>query len=193
MLRPPIEEIREYIIGFEVDDFRDLPEGLPENTVTCICSGGTFAKMSRTGEEGEYDLWDYFIGDFRKETDYVFDKNHSPCQIFNMNAGLLYAYEPVKIPKTGAEKYDSIRYAIVTLPAIHFTGVQSNLKYCTDVIDEYFSKYSDAVDLLPNRKPYIQDFLGFVFSYRVDNLRCIIERFHQRYSASLYVPIERKE
>lgn len=154
----------EYIIGIEVDDFDKLPEGLPEDTGTCICNSGIFAKMNKIEGTGRYELWEYFIGGFREETDYVYDKNNLPYQVFNKNADLIYAYEPVKIPKTEEEKYDSINYKIVTLPAINFAGVKSNTKHGMDIINEYFSKYMNVVDQLPNRKPYIQNLIGFGLS-----------------------------
>ncbi len=151
----------EYIIGIEVDSFENLPEGLPVNTATCICPSGMFAKMNKIAGTGRYEVWDYFTGGFRKETNYVYDKQRLPYQIFNKSAEMLHAYEPVKIPATEKEKYDTINYQIVTLPELGFAGIKSEAKYGIDVISEYFVKYKDDVDRLPNRKPYIQDFIGF--------------------------------
>jgi len=152
----------EYTIGFDVDDFDKLPEVLPENTGKCICNSGTFVKMNKPAGVGKYKLWDYFIEGFRDETNYVFEKNNLPYQVFNKNAELIYAYEPEKIPMTEEEKYDSINYEIMVLPAINFTGIKANLIHGVDEISEYFNKYTDIVDQLPNRRPYIQDYLGFV-------------------------------
>lgn len=153
----------DYIVGIEVDSFENLPEGLPENTVTCVCMGGKFAKIKNNNFNNfeRYKLWDYFLRDFRECTEYVYNKECLPYQILNSNADVLYAYEPVKIPKTEDEKYDSIYYEIVSLPETKFVGVKRDASLGIDVITEYFINFMEAVDRMPGRQYYSQDYIGF--------------------------------
>ena len=153
----------DYIVGIGVDSFENLPEGLPENTVTCVCKGGKFAKLRNNNFDKfeRYQLWEYFLKDFRERTEYVHNKECLPYHILNNNADVLYAYEPVKIPKTEDEKYDSICYEIVSLPDIKFIGVKRDASLGINVIVEYFTKYMEAVEKLPGRQYYSQDFIGF--------------------------------
>lgn len=150
-----------YIVGLEVDSFDNLPEGLPENTVTCICPGGRFAKIKNTEKDGGYNLWEYFTQGFRKETEYVYDKQLLPYQVLDQDGNVLYSYEPIKIPGNEDEKYDTIDCKIVTLPEIKFAGIKSVAKHGVDVIFKFFSEYEEAVNSLPSRQLYLQDYIGF--------------------------------
>ncbi len=150
-----------YIIGIEVESFEDLPEALPENTVICKSPGGNFAKIGRNEGEGEYDLWDYFTGDFRRETEYIYDKELLSYQILDKNAEVIYAYEPVKIPQTEDEKYDTISFKIVTLPEIKFAGIKSDITYGVDIITRFFTEYETTINSLSSRQLYVQDYIGF--------------------------------
>ena len=60
---------------------------------------------------------------FRYDSGYVYDKKGIPFRIFNHDAELTLAYEPVKIPQNEDEKYDSVHCEVVALPELKVGGI----------------------------------------------------------------------
>ncbi|MFZ5351504.1 MAG: effector binding domain-containing protein [Bacillota bacterium] len=150
-----------YIVGFEVDGAVDSHMYLPENVIYYQCPGGKFARIRDYSNNGGYELWSYFIGEFRKDTDYVYDKERLSYHMLDGSANVLYAYEPVKTPATEDERYDSIDSKVVILPEMKFAGIKSDIRHGIDIIDKYFTEYEEEINKLSTRKLYIQDYLGF--------------------------------
>ncbi len=145
--------------------FDHLPEELPENAAVITCPAGRFAKMDTAGHQ--MDTYDYFIGKFRQDTEYVYDKTHLPCHFFDTDTKLTYVYEPVKIPANLEERFDSVSYEIVSLPEMKCACKMTPPGAGNSVIYAYFA-VQDQVLHLPAASNYQHEYLGF--PYRKDNV-----------------------
>jgi hypothetical protein len=95
------------IIGFPVNSFDELPEFLPEHTITLTIPACRYAKMEineqkregRTGYGERMQADEYFIGGFRSDTHYIFNIGGFPMNTWDAS-GVLYAkYEPIRKPE----------------------------------------------------------------------------------------------
>ncbi|HEX3044597.1 MAG TPA: GyrI-like domain-containing protein [Bacillota bacterium] len=152
-----------YIIGVEVDNFEELPEGLPENTIAVTCPAGRFAKL--TAQDGaQMPITDYFANRFPNETPYVYHKGLLPYHLFNQHGVLQAIYNPVKEPQNDDERFDSVSFDIVTLPEIKFAGVKKpEGAVCNEEQDILFAYFNiqDQVKNLPCAENYTHEYLGF--------------------------------
>jgi predicted transcriptional regulator YdeE len=152
-----------YIIGVEVDQITDLPQGLPESAVAITCPAGRFAKlMAENGEQ--MPLTEYFANRFRNDTPYVYHKELLPYLLFDVHGVLQAIYNPVKEPQNDDERFDSVNFEIVALPEIKFAGikkpeneVQDDVR---DVIFAYFNIQAQVKNL-PCAENYNHEYLGF--------------------------------
>ncbi|MDF2686089.1 MAG: hypothetical protein K0S55_1270, partial [Clostridia bacterium] len=94
--------------------------------------------------------------DFRNGTGYVYNSEAQPFQYYNSDGKLLYAYEPVKIPKNDDEKFDSVSYEIVTLPDIRFIAKSGENGSCM----WNFFEVEKEVDKLNCVKYYQKSFIA---------------------------------
>lgn len=160
--------IYDFVIGVIVDSINHLPEYLPENTIAVTCPANKFVKMSinekknpeRKGYNEQMQADEYFIGDFRKDTKYVFDKSCMPFNTFDENAEFLEKYEPIKIPVNEDEKYDSFIFKVVSLPDILCACSTQGPGDDDFVIFKYFG-VQDKVFSLDCAKMYNDDYYGF--------------------------------
>lgn len=141
-----------YIIGVAVEDTEHLPAALPPSTVTCLCPGGRYGKrMKKEEESAKNTISSFSYKDFRKESGYVYDKQSQPFQIFDSSGELLVAYEPVKVPASNEEKFDSVGWEIVTLPEIRAVGCTGEGMQCMfdlfDIENSIDWKKAGAVDM----------------------------------------------
>ncbi|MDF2543685.1 MAG: hypothetical protein K0S47_3403 [Herbinix sp.] len=126
-----------YIVGVEVNNIDHLPEALPPNTVIFTCPAGRYGKRTkRSDENAKNTVSSFSYTDFRESSGYVYNKNLFPYHFFDEKGELLSAYEPVKIPATEEERYDSISWEIVTLPSINAIGcVGEGIQCMFDLFD----------------------------------------------------------
>lgn len=154
------------VVGVVVDSLDNLPEFLPENTVTLSMPACRYAKIlinehqreGRTGYAERMHADEYFIGDFRKETPYVYNKRGVPMYLFDETGDILSKYEPLKIPAGSVERYETIQFRPVLLPPM-------KIACCTsaggdDVIAKYFG-IQDEVMKTGLAQYYRSDFYGF--------------------------------
>ena len=119
-----------YIIGVIVESFDNLPQILPPDTVTLVIPAACYAKEVRVfdSEDQRHSCSLQAIcylssSQFRNDSGYVYDKKGIPFRIFNHDAELTLAYEPVKIPQNEDEKYDSVHCEVVALPELKVGGM----------------------------------------------------------------------
>ncbi|RCX22703.1 hypothetical protein DFP94_101284 [Fontibacillus phaseoli] len=156
------------VVGIEVDSLEHLPEYLPENTITLTVPAGRFAKMlinehkkeGRTGYEERMHADVYFVEEFRHETKYVYDQNSYPLNTYDLSGEMLTKYEPVKIPANESERFDSLRYKIVSLPEMKIACSMTPPDSEEFVITKYF-EVEHQVFATEAAKYYIHDYYGF--------------------------------
>ncbi len=159
------------VVGFVVDSLDGIPEYLPEYTVTLTVPACRYVKMliNEKKQEGHigYDermhADEYFIGEFRKETPYVYNKSSHPLNTYDETGDMLAKYEPVKIPADDIERYDSMRCKVVTLPEMKIACSISTPGADVDVIFQYFA-VEQQVFTTDAAKYYLHDYYGFPIS-----------------------------
>ncbi len=149
-----------YVVGVEVGGGDDLPEGLPENTATCVCPGGRFAKTAADGDQMA--AYEYFVTGFREDTSYVCDTQRLPCHVYDSEGRLRWIYEPVKIPRSEDERFDSVRWEVITLPRMNVAVVKRDASEGDHVIGLYFA-VQEGVRSLPCAASYLHQYLGFPY------------------------------
>ncbi len=156
------------ILGVRVDSLDGLPEILPENTVTLTVPACRYAKMliNETKAEGRVGYGErmhadeYFIGDFRKETGYMYNKESYPLNTYDAAGDMLTKYEPVKIPQNEQERFETFVLSPVLLPPMK---IACSIQPPGDedfVISKYF-KIQHEVDATGLAQLYGRDFYGF--------------------------------
>lgn len=156
------------IVGIEVESFDHLPEYLPENTVTLTVPACRYAKMlineqkkeGRTGYEERMQADEYFVNDFRRDTEYTYNNLSYPMNTYDESGDILTKYEPVKIPVNDAERFDSIRFKVVTLPEMKIACSLTPPDSEEFVITKYFG-IEDQVYKSEAAKYYLHDYYGF--------------------------------
>ena len=156
------------ILGIRVDSLGNLPEFLPENTVTLTVPACRYARMiinetkaeGRTGYAERMHADEYFIGAFRKDTGYVYDKGGYPLNTYDASGDILTKYEPVKLPTSEAEQFETFEFTPVLLPPMK---IACSIQPPGDedfVIFKYF-KVQDQVYLTGLARLYGKDYYGF--------------------------------
>ncbi|GEM_PF-1590335 len=157
-----------FIIGIIVENFDHLPEHLPENTVTFVCPPCRYAKFNinernikgRTGYGERMMADEYFVNGFRNDTNYVYNKERFPFNVYDDVGNVLTKYEPIKIPNNHAERFDSTIFKVVSVPDILCACSMNPPDSEEDVIFKYFS-VQDQVFKLDCSKMYNDDYYGF--------------------------------
>lgn len=156
------------IIGYEVDGFDALPEYLPEYTETFTVPACRYAKVlinetkkaDRIGYDERMHADEYFIGQFRSDTGYVFNPAGFGFNTYDGSGDILTKYEPVKLPANDAEHYDSFRFKAVVLPELKIACSVTPPDSEDFVISKYFA-VQDQVFATEAAKYYLHDYYGF--------------------------------
>ncbi|WP_058301999.1 GyrI-like domain-containing protein [Gorillibacterium timonense] len=156
------------IVGIEVESFANLPEELPENIVTLTVPACRYAKMlinerkqeSRIGYEERMKADEYFINAFRQDTPYVYNKRSYPMNTYDPTGDILTKYEPVKIPADDAERFDTMKFKVVTLPELKIACCVTPPDSEDFVIFKYF-EVEQQVYKCASASYYLHDYYGF--------------------------------
>ena len=111
------------IIGFPLDSLHNLPEFLPEHTVSLDLPACRYAKMvineqkreGRIGYGERMHADEYFIGDFRN-TGYIFNLAGYPMNTWDESGDILTKYEPIRKPADENDRFDTFDLKPVLLP-----------------------------------------------------------------------------
>lgn len=160
--------VYDFTIGVVVETFDNIPEYLPEYSVCITCPPCRYARMEinerklpdRHGYDEQMRADEYFIGDFRKDTAYVYDKSGIPFNTFDINGDFIAKYEPVKVPKDEAERFDSFVFRVVSLPDILVACSTQGPGDNDFVIFKYFG-VQNKIFPLDCAKMYNDDYYGF--------------------------------
>lgn len=156
------------IAGYAVNSFGGLPEYLPEYTETLTVPACRYAKIlinetkktQRKGYGERMHADEYFIGQFRKDTGYVYNSAGCAFNTYDETGDILTKYEPVKIPSDDGERYESIRFKVVTLPELKIACSITPPDSEEFVIAKYFG-VQDQVFATEAAKYYLHDYYGF--------------------------------
>ncbi|WDV46456.1 GNAT family N-acetyltransferase [Clostridiaceae bacterium M8S5] len=160
--------IFDFVIGVIVDSIENLPEHLPENSVTLTCSSCRYAKFNineeknsdRNGYSRRMSADEFFVNEFRELSEYVYNKDSLPFNMYDRHGNILTKYEPVKIPKNTAEKYESIIFDVVSLPDILCACSMTAPDSDEFVIYKFFD-IQERIFSLDCAKMYNDDYYGF--------------------------------
>ena len=157
------------IVGLAVDTLENLPEYLPEHATTLVVPASRFARIlinekrlpDRPGYSERMSADEYFVNTFRTETQYVYDCSSYPLGIYDMAGDMLAKYEPIKVPASNAERFDSIRFRLVTLPPMKIACCVAHPDSGEQVIAKYF-EIEQQVYATDAAKYYgLPDYYGF--------------------------------
>lgn len=156
------------IVGIEVPSFQDLPDCLPEYTGTLTVPGGRFVKMliNETNAEGRIGYGErmqadeYFVGEFRKDSKYVYNPQGLPLNTYAQNGEMLTKYEPVKLPLSDKERFESLRFKPVVLPAMKIACSITAPDDEEFVITKYFG-IEQQLFATEAAQYYLHDYYGF--------------------------------
>lgn len=112
------------IVGFQVDSFDNLPEFLPEHTITFTLPACRYAKMEineqkrggRFGYDERMHADEYFIGGFRNDSGYVYNMAGFPMNTWDDTGDVLTKYEPIRKPADENDRFDTFEFTPVLLP-----------------------------------------------------------------------------
>lgn len=114
------------IVGLAVKNFENLPEFLPEYTTQLRIPAGRYARMEinihgreeRAGYGERMCADEYFIGGFREDSGYVYDLAGYPMNTWDASGDIMAKYEPIRKPADENDRFDTIRFQPVLLPAM---------------------------------------------------------------------------
>jgi predicted transcriptional regulator YdeE len=112
------------IVGFPIESLDKLPKFLPEHTLTLTLPACRYAKMEineqkregRIGYGERMQADEYFIGGFRKDTEYIFNIAGFPMNTWDTSGDLLTKYEPIRKPADENDRFDTFEVKPVLLP-----------------------------------------------------------------------------
>lgn len=111
------------IVGIRVDEIENLPEFLPAHTVTLTVPSCRYARIElnennqeRAGYDERMKADEYFIGDFRIDSGYIFDIARTPLNTWDETGDVLTKYEPIRKPANEADRFDTFSCKPVLLP-----------------------------------------------------------------------------
>ncbi|WP_042204065.1 GyrI-like domain-containing protein [Paenibacillus camerounensis] len=156
------------IVGYEVDSLEDLPDHLPEYTETFTVPACRYAKVlinegqqeGRLGYGERMHADEYFVGDFRNTTSYVYNPAGCGFNTYDSAGEILTKYEPVMTAQTVAERYASLRFKAITLPEMKIACSMTLPDSEEFVITKYFG-VQDQVFATEAAKYYLHDYYGF--------------------------------
>jgi hypothetical protein len=192
-----------YTFGYEVKFIDILPDGLPDNTCTEITGCGMYARI-KNNCGSFYNTGEYFTGKFYKDTSYVYDEGRESIHRINSKGELISADEPIKAASSPDEKYNSVKFKIVSLPPLIVLGIKTDTVHGKDLIYRFFSQMAKKIDSIDSRRPYLQDYIGYslcengimssFFGGQVINSNIIIsETDYLTIPGGLYVKVYQKE
>jgi len=156
------------IVGIEVSSFDGLPDCLPEYTGTLTVPGGRFVKMlinetnadGRVGYAERMHADEYFVNGFRTETPYVYNPDGLPLNTYDLNGDVLTKYEPVKLPLNDRERFETLRFKLVVLPAMKIACSITAPDDEEFVITKYFAVEQQVFSTEAARF-HLHDYYGF--------------------------------
>lgn len=156
------------VAGYMVESFEQVPEYLPEYTELLTLPPCRYAKVlinetSREDRKGYGERMhadEYFIGQFRKDTGYVFNPAGCGFNTYDETGDILTKYEPVKIAGDTRERFESLRFKVVTLPEMKIACSITPPDSEEFVISKYFG-VQDQVFATEAAKYYLHDYYGF--------------------------------
>ncbi|MDF2936352.1 MAG: hypothetical protein K0Q90_1725 [Paenibacillaceae bacterium] len=156
------------VAGYMVDSFEQLPEYLPEYAERLTVPACRYAKVlinegkreDRKGYDERMHADEYFTGQFRKDTRYVFNQAGCGFNTYDETGDILTKYEPVKIAEELKERFESLRYRLVTLPPMKIACSVTHPGDEEFVIAKYFG-VQDQVFATEAAKYYLHDYYGF--------------------------------
>lgn len=156
------------VVGYEVSSFEGLPECLPEYTETLTVPACRYAKVliNETQQDGRIGYGErmhadeYFVGEFRHDTSYVYNPAGLGFNTYDDSGDILTKYEPVLIPGNTAEHFASIRCKVVALPEMKIACSVTTQDAGDTVIPTYFG-VQNQVFATEAAKYYLHDYYGF--------------------------------
>jgi hypothetical protein len=160
------------VAGFMVESFDRLPDYLPEYTETLVLPPCRYAKVlinegkreDRKGYDERMHADEYFTGQFRQDTKYVFNQAGCGFNTYDETGDILTKYEPVKVAEGLKERFDSLRYRVVTLPPMKIACSVTHPGDEEFVITKYFG-VQNQVFATEAAKYYLHDYYGFPMDY----------------------------
>lgn len=160
------------VAGFMVKGFERLPDYLPEYTETLVLPPCRYAKVlinegkreDRKGYDERMHADEYFTGQFRQDTKYVFNQAGCGFNTYDETGDILTKYEPVKVAEGLKERFDSLRYRVVTLPPMKIACSVTHPGDEEFVITKYFG-VQNQVFATEAAKYYLHDYYGFPMDY----------------------------
>lgn len=155
-------------VGFRVNRLEGIPDYLPENAEVLTLPACRYAKIlineskaiGRIGYEERMHADGYFIGEFREETNYVFDPSGYGFNLYDGSGDILAKYEPIRIPADDSERYASLRFKVVSLPEMKIACRILPPDAEDSVIAQYFD-VQDQVFATKAAQYYLHDYYGF--------------------------------
>ncbi|WNS41480.1 GyrI-like domain-containing protein [Paenibacillus sp. MMS20-IR301] len=156
------------LVGYEVDSFDGLPGHLPEYTETLTVPACRYAKVlinegkqaERIGYDERMHADEYFVGEFRNDTSYVYNPSGLSFNTYDESGDILTKYEPVMIADNAEQRFASIRFKAVTLPDMKIACSMTPPDSEEFVITKYFG-VQDQVFATEAAKYYLHDYYGF--------------------------------
>jgi len=148
-----------YIIGVEVEKGTVPPEALPPDTVAFTVPAATFGRRrQKSGESANNALSSFSYSEFRREFHYTWSDASCPFSYYDGRAEMLCTYQPLKLPQSDEETYDSLRFEIVTLPEIKIIAKSSGRHgHC---MWKFFKREKKA-EAAPSAKLHLGNFVAF--------------------------------
>jgi RimJ/RimL family protein N-acetyltransferase len=173
------------IIGFPLENFENLPEFLPEHTVTLTLPGCRYAKMEineqkredRIGYNERMQADEYFIGGFRKDTEYVYNIAGYPMNTWDETGDILTKYEPIRKPADENDRFDTFECKPVLLPPWKIaccTRPHGEDEY--RCIFDYFDMATEVYKTGLTRYNQNGDFYGFPIDWEGSYISCFGSR-----------------
>ncbi|SEU27913.1 GyrI-like domain-containing protein [Paenibacillus sp. NFR01] len=156
------------VAGYRVKSFEQIPEYLPEYTEQLTLPPCRYAKVlinetkraDRKGYDERMHADEYFVGKFREDTRYVFNQAGCGFNTYDETGDVLAKYEPVKKADSVKERFDSLRYKLVTLPEMKIACSVTPPDSEEFVITKYFG-VQHRVFATEAAKYYLHDYYGF--------------------------------
>ena len=156
------------VVGIVVDEDVTLPMFMPEHAMAIDIPAGRFAKVlineqkieGRLGYPERMHADEYFIGAFRENTPYVYDKDGVGFYTFDVGGDVLVKYEPIVVAENDAQRYASIETHPVALPPMKIACAVDGMGE-DNVIYTFFNTMQAQVAAHGLGRFYSRDYYGF--------------------------------
>lgn len=172
------------IIGFPVDNSAELPEFLPEHTITFTLPACSYARLEINENQANKDGYrermqadEYFIGAFRSDTGYIYNLTGYPMNTYDICGNYLRKYEPIRKPLSEDDRFDSFEFQPVLLPPWKIaccTRPHGEEEY--NCIFDYFDIAAEVYKTGLTRYYQNGDFFGFPIDYEGSYISCFGSR-----------------